>query len=81
LPPILDSHAEVVALIKPQFEVGKSNLNNKGIVKDAKLYNVIIDKVKQVAAELEFKVSQVVDSPILGGDGNKEFLIHLQRIA
>lgn len=81
LPPILDSHAEVVALIKPQFEVGKSNLNNKGIVKDAKLYNVVIDKVKQVAAELKFKVSQVVDSPILGGDGNKEFLIHLQRIA
>jgi len=81
LPPILDDSAEVVALIKPQFEVGKTNLNNKGIVKDVNLYAVVVNKIKQVAQALEFEVNHIIDSPILGGDGNKEFLIHLKRIA
>lgn len=81
LPDILASNAEIIALIKPQFEVGKANLNNKGIVKSTVLYPEVIQKIEQVAKQIGFKKVGIIDSPILGGDGNKEFLIYLKREA
>lgn len=80
LPPILASNADLIVLIKPQFEVGKNNLNKQGIVRDPKLYDPTLDKIKLCAKQLNIDCLGAIDSPILGGDGNKEFLLHLKRL-
>lgn len=66
---------EYVILLKPQFEVGRENIN-KGIVKDVVLYDEIIEKYKKIFTERNIKIEYIIDSPILGGSGNKEFLIY-----
>src|SRR5262249_2136683 len=65
----------IVALIKPQFEVGKSDVGKGGIVTDAAKHEAVVDRIKSFAENLGSKVKGVVDSPILGQDGNREFLI------
>lgn len=79
LNPILASKSEIVALIKPQFEVGKSNLNKQGVVKNDKLYPEVFKRIRQCAQIAGFETKGIIDSPIFGGDGNMEFLIHLHR--
>ena len=79
LPLILASKSEIIALIKPQFEVGKSNLNKQGIVKNDKLYPEVFKRIRHCAQLSGFETKEIMDSPIFGGDGNKEFLIHLSR--
>lgn len=69
---------EIIALLKPQFEVGREYIR-KGIVRNPTLHEQAIVKVKESAKALGFEISEVIDSPILGGDGNKEFLIHLTQ--
>ncbi len=64
-----------VALIKPQFEVGKE-LVGKGVITDPKLHAKVANRIEAVVHELGFHVEGVVASPILGGDGNREFLIY-----
>ena len=70
----------VIALIKPQFEVGKENVGKGGIVKDKKLYPALIKKIQRVALDNHLKYVGHISSPILGGDGNQEFLMCLQKI-
>ncbi len=79
LPPLLAEKTAIIALVKPQFEVGKANLNAKGVVKEPKLYADVLQHIIRVAENLGFTFMGSMDSPILGGDGNKEFLIHLKR--
>lgn len=79
LPQLLSENACIIALIKPQFEVGKANLNNKGIVKSKLLYPSVIESISDCAERLGFEKRNLIDSPILGGDGNKEFLVVFQR--
>lgn len=79
LPQLLSENACIVALIKPQFEVGKSYLNSKGIVKSKQLYPAVIKNVCESFGSLGFKTQELIDSPILGGDGNKEFLVWARR--
>jgi 23S rRNA (cytidine1920-2'-O)/16S rRNA (cytidine1409-2'-O)-methyltransferase len=69
---------QVILLVKPQFEVGRAAIG-KGIVKDAHLHQEATDGVKNLALALGFAVDGPIPSPILGGDGNKEFLLHLTR--
>lgn len=69
----------VIALVKPQFEVGKKNLGKGGIVKDKKLYPEVIESIKASAALNNLYYQSHIDSPILGGDGNREFLMMLQK--
>lgn len=71
--------AFVIALVKPQFEVGKENISKGGIVKNKSLYPEVIEKIKASAKlnNLIYKDHSV--SPILGGDGNQEFLMLLQK--
>ncbi|PLY06039.1 MAG: TlyA family rRNA (cytidine-2'-O)-methyltransferase [Desulfuromonas sp.] len=83
LPPTLDlltDTGEVVALIKPQFEVGKEFIGKGGIVRDAELHDRVIEDISTLAVELKCRVCGVIDSPILGQKGNREFLIHLQKL-
>jgi 23S rRNA (cytidine1920-2'-O)/16S rRNA (cytidine1409-2'-O)-methyltransferase len=72
------AHAHLVALIKPQFEVGRRNLK-KGIVRDAALHQVVCDDIVSVVSTLGWTVGAVFPSPILGGDGNTEFFIGAAR--
>jgi 23S rRNA (cytidine1920-2'-O)/16S rRNA (cytidine1409-2'-O)-methyltransferase len=67
----------IIALIKPQFEVGRGEVGKGGIVRDPAAHEKAIDGVRQVAAELGLTVGGLCDSPILGADGNREFLILL----
>jgi 23S rRNA (cytidine1920-2'-O)/16S rRNA (cytidine1409-2'-O)-methyltransferase len=66
--------AELVALIKPQFEVGRRRLK-KGIVRDAQVHAAVCDDIAGSVARLGWVVVGIVPSPILGGDGNREFLL------
>lgn len=80
LHPFLDSGATVIALVKPQFEVGKENVGKGGIVKNHLLFQAVIEGTKETALQNNLEYVAHIDSPILGGDGNKEFLMLLKRI-
>src|SRR5436189_1741882 len=77
LPAILDlikAKGKIVALIKPQFEVGRGELGKGGIVRDTARHEKEVLRINEFASEIGFSVGGVVDSPILGAEGNKEFL-------
>lgn len=76
---LLAEHADIIALIKPQFEVGKGLVGKGGVVRDPELHQKVIEKIKIGAQLLGCSVNQVIASPILGPKGNREFLIHLTR--
>ncbi|WP_442756938.1 TlyA family RNA methyltransferase [Methylocystis sp. JAN1] len=67
--------AEIVALIKPQFEAGRA-ATKKGVVRDEKIHAEVCGKARRELEALGWRVLGVVASPIAGGDGNREFLIH-----
>jgi 23S rRNA (cytidine1920-2'-O)/16S rRNA (cytidine1409-2'-O)-methyltransferase len=69
----------VIALVKPQFEVGKKNIGKGGIVRDKKLYPEVLENVRQIAAQNRLEALEHISSPILGGDGNQEFLLWLKK--
>jgi 23S rRNA (cytidine1920-2'-O)/16S rRNA (cytidine1409-2'-O)-methyltransferase len=75
----LNDNAPVIALLKPQYEVGKAHIGKGGIVKHKQLYPELIDSIGRFAAlnNLHFKMH--VPSPILGGDGNEEFLLYFVK--
>jgi len=75
---IIRKDAPVVALIKPQFEVGKQIADKtKGVIKDEKIRQEVVTDISDFAKSLGYIIEGVTDSPILGAKGNKEFLIHL----
>lgn len=80
LHPFLKKDAFVIALLKPQFEVGRENLSKGGIVKNKALYPGLIDRVANTARLNNLKFVDQIPSPILGGDGNEEFLLHFIRL-
>ena len=69
---------KVIALIKPQFEVGREHVRKGGVVRDEALYKVVIDKIREAFEVEGFHIIDVIDSPITGGDGNREFLVCAQ---
>lgn len=72
--------AQLVVLIKPQFEAQREQVGRGGIIKDKKVHKEVIDKVTLGIKELGFKLIGVIDSPITGSSGNKEFLGYFKRI-
>jgi 23S rRNA (cytidine1920-2'-O)/16S rRNA (cytidine1409-2'-O)-methyltransferase len=74
-------HAALIILIKPQFEAGRAHVGKGGIVKDPAVHESVIKKVAEALQNKSFAVQGVVESPILGATGNKEFLIYAQRRA
>jgi 23S rRNA (cytidine1920-2'-O)/16S rRNA (cytidine1409-2'-O)-methyltransferase len=81
LPAFLEKGADVILLVKPQFEVGPENLGSGGIVRDAKLREGALRKVEQACKDVGFTVAGSTDSPVEGGDGNKEYLLHLRWLS
>lgn len=69
----------LVALIKPQFEVGREEVGKKGVVSDPALHQRVCGEVREWVEELGFTVQGIVESPIKGPEGNVEFLISAQR--
>ncbi|PSL41127.1 23S rRNA (cytidine1920-2'-O)/16S rRNA (cytidine1409-2'-O)-methyltransferase [Planomicrobium soli] len=75
---ILVPGGDVIALVKPQFEAGREHVGKKGIVRDPKVHRAVLLKVGGFAVEAGFHVKNMSFSPITGGEGNIEFLFHLQ---
>jgi 23S rRNA (cytidine1920-2'-O)/16S rRNA (cytidine1409-2'-O)-methyltransferase len=67
---------ELVVLVKPQFEVGRERIGKGGIVRDPEAHEMAVRRVTDAVAELGGEGIEVIDSPILGAEGNKEFLLH-----
>lgn len=76
LPRFMREDAGLVALIKPQFEVGKADVGKGGIVRDETKRQAAVDGVVAFARETGFDVLGVIESPIKGAEGNMEFLMH-----
>ncbi len=75
--PLFRKKISILALIKPQFEVGRSKVGKGGVVRDAALHQEVIDGIVAFCETLGVQSRGVTPSPILGPKGNKEFLIHL----
>ena len=69
---------ELVVLVKPQFEVGREKVGKGGIVREPEAQLAAVEKVKQAAAELGGHDVEFIESPILGAEGNREFLLHVR---
>jgi len=80
LPPLLvffPGPARIIALIKPQFEVGRGEVGKGGVVRDALLHQEVIEKIRGTANALGLRTVGLCPSPVLGAKGNREFLLHL----
>ena len=67
---------DAICLIKPQFEVGRENLGKGGIVRDKRAHRLAVERVLSSGRESGLTPTHLIASPIAGGDGNKEFLVH-----
>jgi 23S rRNA (cytidine1920-2'-O)/16S rRNA (cytidine1409-2'-O)-methyltransferase len=77
LPPFLDRGADVVALVKPQFEAGREEVGAHGIVSDPAVHEAVIARVTDAAAACGLARVAMVPSAITGATGNQEFFLHL----
>ena len=75
---VLSGKGTVVVLVKPQFEAGKGRVGKGGIVRDPALHQAACAKVRAAAEESGFE-TQIMESPITGAEGNKEFLLYGRR--
>jgi len=73
--PLLQPGGQMVILIKPQFEVGKGQVGKGGIVREPQLHGAACQRVTRAVEESGFATA-IIPSPILGAEGNKEFLLH-----
>ena len=76
----MKANAAVLALIKPQFEIGKGQVGKGGVVRYPRLHQQVLDELTVFFNRMPLSVSGVIDSPLLGPKGNKEFFIFLQRL-
>jgi 23S rRNA (cytidine1920-2'-O)/16S rRNA (cytidine1409-2'-O)-methyltransferase len=77
LPPFLDSAADIVALVKPQFEAGRDEVGKHGIVSDPAVHEAVIARVTEAAAACGLTRVAMAPSAITGATGNQEFFLHL----
>lgn len=78
IPRILTAGADWIILVKPQFEVGREWVGPGGIVRDPKAHAFACERVQAALQDVGF-VTNLMDSPILGSEGNREFLLHARR--
>ena len=79
VPKVLAPGADVVALVKPQFEAGREEVGKGGIVSDPAVHEAVVARVTAEAERLGFIRCGLTPSPITGATGNREFLMHLRR--
>ncbi|HKG20828.1 MAG TPA: TlyA family RNA methyltransferase, partial [Blastocatellia bacterium] len=75
---VLSERSDCVALIKPQFEVGRGEVGRGGVVTTPSKHKRVLLEIAGAARGLGFAVMGLIDSPVLGAEGNREFLIHLR---
>ncbi|MGB9629074.1 MAG: TlyA family RNA methyltransferase [Thermodesulfobacteriota bacterium] len=75
----LKSQGYLLILIKPQFEVGKGEVGKGGVVRDPSLHQKVIHRISRYCQEIGLEVLGVIESPLLGPKGNKEFFIYLKK--
>jgi 23S rRNA (cytidine1920-2'-O)/16S rRNA (cytidine1409-2'-O)-methyltransferase len=78
VPPLLCPGADVVALVKPQFEAGRGEVGKKGVVRDPAIQQRVVEEATQSAAEVGLARVAMTESPITGDTGNREFFLHLR---
>lgn len=78
---LLKDEAEVVALIKPQFEAGREQVGKKGVVRDKKVHLQVIEQITEFAKSIGFSLLHLDYSPIKGPEGNIEYLLHMKKHA
>ena len=78
IPPLLAPGADVVALVKPQFEAGRREVGKGGIVRDAAVHARVVEEVAAAADTLGLRRTALIASPVAGMEGNREFLLHLR---
>ncbi len=76
---LLKTGGRSVCLIKPQFEAGKENIGKKGVVRDKRVHESVVENIMNFAAENGFKVIDVDFSPIKGPEGNIEYLMYIEK--
>jgi 23S rRNA (cytidine1920-2'-O)/16S rRNA (cytidine1409-2'-O)-methyltransferase len=74
-----DNLGGIVVLVKPQFEVGRKQVGKGGIVRDPAAQQAASDRVCKALEELGWRIVGVIESPILGAQGNREFLLSAER--
>lgn len=75
----LEDRAVCIALIKPQFEVGKGEVGRTGVVTDPVKHRRVLETVTRAALEMGLQPLGLIESPILGAEGNREFLIYMRK--
>jgi 23S rRNA (cytidine1920-2'-O)/16S rRNA (cytidine1409-2'-O)-methyltransferase len=81
VPALIRHSADIVALVKPQFEAGRPEVGRGGIVRDAAVHARVVEEVTAAANALGLTRAGMTESPIAGMEGNREFLIHLRRLS
>ena len=76
---LLSPPGDVIALVKPQFEVGKGAVGKGGVVRDPEQHQRVLYAITDFARELGYVVAGQLPSPILGAKGNREFFLYLRR--
>ena len=79
--PLLAASGDLLMLVKPQFEVGREHIGRGGLVRDTAQYAQVETKIRTACETLGLTVAAWLDSPIAGGDGNREFFVHATRAA
>ena len=79
LPAVIAAAADVVALVKPQFEAGREQVGKGGIVADPAVHDAVLARVTLAAEAAGFTRLAMTPSPITGAEGNREFFLHLRR--
>ena len=78
VPPLLAEGADVVALVKPQFEAGRGEVGRGGIVRDPAVHERVLAAARADAAAVGLRALATIPSPVTGAAGNREFLMHLR---
>lgn len=77
---LLTEQGEMIALIKPQFEAGKENVGKKGVVRDPKVHELVLERILAFVDEVGFIKRGLTFSPIRGPEGNIEYLLWLSKV-
>jgi len=77
---IIKPSASLICLIKPQFEAGKDKVPRGGVIKDPTVHKEVLEKFLSEATQQGFRVQAIIPSPILGAEGNREYLAYLKPV-
>jgi 23S rRNA (cytidine1920-2'-O)/16S rRNA (cytidine1409-2'-O)-methyltransferase len=77
--PLLRPGADLIVLVKPQFEAGRAEVGKGGLVRDPQIHARVVDEVTAAATALGLSRIAMTESPITGTEGNREFLLHLRH--